>query len=233
MTTNPIDVQASPITSSARASITLETIVDARTALNLAWPVLVAEARQVLAGELHYQAMAYHAFRQIGVPLTQMGMNVKMLISEAVSPHFIALEELKHEDFRSGFEPIPDLVLFRPAVARNWQRRSNEKTLREMMLAVEIKASERFKSRLGRAEIERDLIKLEAHRIEAQHRSNDFLPVMMIIDTAMDPKERMQPAGLEACRKRAAELGIGFYYVSQERDYTDEPPLPAEGIAAL
>ncbi len=194
--------------------MTLETPADACAALNLAWPVLVAEARQVLAGELHYQAMAYHAFRQVGVPLTQIGMNVKMWIESPVSAHFVALDQRKHVDYRGGFEPIPDLVLFRPPVAGNWQRRSRETTLRQMLLAIEIKASERFKGRLGHAEIERDLIKLDAHRIEARHCGNDFVPVMTIIDTAIDTAERMRPAVLDACRKRAAELGIGFYYVS-------------------
>lgn len=74
------------------------------------------------------------------------------------------------------------------------------------------------------------LVKVQARELELTHLRGDFLPVM-IIDTAIDPTERMRPAVLEVCRKRAAELGIGFYYVSQEREFADEPPLPEEGTA--
>lgn len=76
-------------------------------ALLLAWPKLVVECRQVLAGELHYQAMVYHVLRSAGVPLPQLRMNVKQGIADVVSPHFKLLDERKHPSFRGGFEPIP------------------------------------------------------------------------------------------------------------------------------
>ena len=46
------------------------------------------ECRAVLGGELHYQAMAYHALRMAGVPLAQVGMNVKQWIAEPTSELF-------------------------------------------------------------------------------------------------------------------------------------------------
>jgi hypothetical protein len=103
--------------------MTIENKADALAALVRAWPQIVAETRQVLAGELHYQAMVYHALRTSGaVPLNQVGMNVKQWIVDVSSPLFQALDLKKAEGFRGGFEPIPDVVIFKPDVAGNWQR---------------------------------------------------------------------------------------------------------------
>lgn len=196
---------------SGRPQRELHSIEDAEDILDAAWPTLVAEVRQVLAGELHYQAMAYHALRQAGVPLRQLGMNVKQWIADVVSPHFMALDLRKHADFRGGFEPIPDIVLFREDVAGDWRRRACAETLLKMLLVIELKASERQSSRLSRAEIERDLLKLDAHRAEVCHRGGDFVPVMMIIDTALAPRERMSPEALAACRAAAKQLDVAFF----------------------
>jgi hypothetical protein len=44
-------------------------------------------------------------------------MNVKIWIPDVVSEYFRMLDLRKAEDFRGGFEPIPDLVIFRPEIA--------------------------------------------------------------------------------------------------------------------
>src|SRR5208337_1293346 len=131
----------------------IETIEDALDVLKRAWPMISDECRAVLGGELHFQAILYHCLRSCGVPRTQLGMNVKQWITDPVSPVFQALDLKKHEDFRGGFEPIPDLVIFSPAIGADWRRRNRETTLLSMLLAVEVKASERHEGRLTRAEI--------------------------------------------------------------------------------
>ncbi|MDP9485653.1 MAG: hypothetical protein M3Q49_07695, partial [Actinomycetota bacterium] len=82
-----------------------------------AWPTIVLECRATLGSELFYQAVVYHNLRQAGAPLLQIGMNVKMQIDEPVSKLFRELDLRKHEDFRGGFEPIPDVALFSPTVS--------------------------------------------------------------------------------------------------------------------
>jgi hypothetical protein len=81
------------------------------------------------------------------VPSRQLGMNVKIWITDVVSELFRKLDEKKHPEFRGGFEPIPDVVSFRPEIEGDWRRRNREKTLRQMLMAIEVKASERY---LGR-----------------------------------------------------------------------------------
>ncbi len=90
---------------------------DAAALLLKAWPSIVRECRETLGSELFYQAVIYHNLRQVGVPLRQMGMNVKMWIDDPVSELFRELDLKKHEGFRGGFEPIPDVALFSPAVS--------------------------------------------------------------------------------------------------------------------
>lgn len=87
-----------------------------------------------MGSELHYQAVIYHCLRSVGkVHPGQLGMNVKIWISDAVS-----------DLFRGGREPIPDLVIFSPDIAGDFRRRNYANTLRRMLLAAEIKVSERF-----------------------------------------------------------------------------------------
>ncbi len=179
-----------------------------------AWPSIVGECRATLGSELYYQALVYHNLRKVGVPLTQIGVNVKMQIDSPVSQLFKKLDLRKHENFRGGFEPIPDVALFSPSVSADWRRRNFAATLRSMLLAVEIKASERADSRLGPKEVTNDIEKLAAHREEAIHRETDFYPVMMVIDTAPLLKERMTDYGFDLAVRRAEELGVGFLYLS-------------------
>lgn len=140
-----------------------------------AWPSIISECRATLGSELFYQALIYHTLRQAGVPLTQIGMNVKMQIDEPVSKLFRELDLKKHEDYRGGFEPIPDVALFSPSVSADWRRRNNTVTLSSLLLAIEVKASERANGRLRSGEIIGDVEKLAAHRDEAKHRGNDFI----------------------------------------------------------
>ncbi|MGI9280021.1 MAG: hypothetical protein ACR2PX_10390 [Endozoicomonas sp.] len=67
----------------------ITTITDAKDALLRAWPMIQEECLQVLGSELHYQAMLYHCLRTAGaVPIDQLGMNVKIWISNPVSSLF-------------------------------------------------------------------------------------------------------------------------------------------------
>ena len=188
---------------------------DALQAVDLSWPLLCSECLSVLGSELHYQAMVYHALRSVGhVPATQLGMNVKQFISDVQSELFRKFDAAKHKDFRGGFEPIPDVVIFSPAVDGDWRRRRREHTLRHMLLAIEVKASERANGRLSEAEVSTDIRKLAAHRQEVRYLGFDFHPVMLIIDSARVREERMSESSLLACRKLAGELNVEWRYIS-------------------
>ncbi len=189
-------------------------IVDAVRLVAEAWPLIVAECRNALGGELHYQAMAYHCLRRAELPATQLGMNVKQWIDAPVTPLFRALDSRKEPGFQGGFEPIPDIVIFRPAIGGDWRRRNRQATLRHMLLAIEVKASERANGRLRAGEVIRDIRKLAAHRDELRHRGGDMHPMMMVIDTAPMAEERMSAAKLELARAAARAQGVSFLYVS-------------------
>ena len=82
----------------------MQTIKEAMSALNAAWPSIKSECLSVLGSELHYQAMIYHCLRQYGdVPIDQLGMNVKMTVYDPISPLFKELTEKRHQDFSSIF----------------------------------------------------------------------------------------------------------------------------------
>ena len=83
-----------------------------------------------------------------------------------------------------------------------------------MLIAIEVKASERANGRLQPSEISLDIQKLAAHREEVVARGADMLPVMLIIDSAHDQKERMTESALIKSQDLAKELKIGFLYVS-------------------
>ena len=71
----------------------METLADALGALMRAWPPFATEYRSVLGSEPHYQALLYHCLRVYGqVPSRQLGMNVKMWITDVVSEHFRTLD---------------------------------------------------------------------------------------------------------------------------------------------
>ena len=192
---------------------------DAIVALRKAWPQIKSECLGVLGSELHYQAIIYHALRHSGgVPLSQLGMNVKMWIENPVSELFQELDLRKHHNYQGGFEPIPDVVIFSPEINADWRRRNNVNTLRYMLMAIEVKASERSKKRLSPAEITLDIRKLAAHREEAACRGNDMLPVMLVIDSAPLEQERMTPLALVKAKELADELDVAFMYVSPEEE---------------
>lgn len=190
-------------------------VADALSMLVQAWPHFISECRSVLGSELHYQAMLYHCLRTYGaVPLRQLGMNVKMWITEVVSEHFRMLDERKAEGYRGGFEPIPDVVIFRPQIKADFRRRNRENTLRQMLVAIEVKASEREGRRLRAGEIVDDIVKLEALQIEARHKGSNVLPVVVTIDTAPEENERMTPDARRETEAAARERGVCLFYVS-------------------
>ncbi|MFC1665159.1 hypothetical protein ACFL17_05965 [Pseudomonadota bacterium] len=196
----------------------MNTITDAKKSLLAAWPKIREECLSVLGSELHYQAVVYHCLRIHGaVPVSQLGMNVKMSIKKPVSTLFKELVQKRHQDYRGGFEPIPDVVIFRPEIDGDWRRRNNENTLINMLIAIEVKASERAGARLRSKEIITDIDKLAAHREEAKSKGADMLPVMMIIDSAQKEKERMTFSALESSIENAKKLDIGILYCSPTR----------------
>lgn len=192
----------------------MQNVAEAIALLNKAWPLIAEECRQVFGGELHYQAMIYHCLRLSGVPRAQLGMNVKQWITPVSSPLFKQWAALKREGMdRLGFEPIPDVVLFKPEIAGDWRRRRASATIRAMLLAIEVKASERDKGRLTSGEITRDIHKLAAHRDEVRFLGSDVHPVMMVIDTAPIFEERMRPQAVEAVQRIACDTKVSFFYV--------------------
>lgn len=195
--------------------IDMNTIEDARASLDLAWHIMLPEMPGVLGGELHYQAMVYHALRSVGVPINQIGMNVKQWIAAPQSGLFRQLSDKKHIDYRGGFEPIPDVVLFRPDVAGDWRRRNRDVTLRTMLMAIEVKASERAGGRLSRSEIARDILKLAAHREEVVQLGAVMEPVMMVIDVAPLGEERMRTRDIDHCRGLADAHQVVWRYLGQ------------------
>ncbi|MDP9475791.1 MAG: hypothetical protein M3R38_08900 [Actinomycetota bacterium] len=84
-------------------------------------------------------------------------------------------------------------MIFRPEIGGDFRRRNRENTLRQMLLAVEVKASERERKRLRPGEIVDDVLKLEALGIEACHRGSDALGAVVVVDTAPEANERMTP----------------------------------------
>lgn len=193
----------------------IETIADALEAFQKAWSPFVAECRSVLGSELHYQALLYHCLRAHGqVASEQLGMNVKMWITDVVSDLFRKLDERKHPDFRGGFEPIPDVVILGPDIEGDFRRRNRENTLRHTLMAVEVKASERHLGRLRAGEIVKDIEKLQALRIEALHRGSDLLPAIVTINTAPETNERMTSNARRKVEDAAREHRVCLFYVS-------------------
>jgi hypothetical protein len=183
-----------------------------------AWPAIVEGCRAVLGSELHYQAMIYHALRTAGgVPRDQLGMNVKCWVEDPVTPLFRDLDERKHPDYRGGFEPIPDVVIFDAAIDADWRRRQYRETVRNTLLAIEVKASEREKGRITPGEVVRDIEKLDAFRHEVRHRGGDMVPVVLVVDTAPLSAERMTPASLERAKALARDLEVELFYCSPDR----------------
>ena len=100
---------------------------EALEALTRSWPRIVVECRSALGSEHHYQALIYHCLRSVGeVPSRQLGMNVKIWITDVVSELFKKLDLKKNAAFRGGFEPIPVFVIFDPDIDGDFRRRNRE-----------------------------------------------------------------------------------------------------------
>lgn len=211
----------------------LETVADALYAFKRAWVPFVAECRSVLGSELHYQALLYHCLRTYGrIPPGQLGMNVKIWIEPVLSEYFRKLDEGHAEGFGGGFEPIPDIVVFRPEIAGDWRRRNYQNTLRQMLMAIEVKASERDKGRLKASEILKDVHKLEALRIEALRKGgSDVLPAVVVVDTAPEARERMTAEARGEVEAVARERGVCLFYVSPTDESVIQPIHPNRSTA--
>lgn len=163
----------------------------------------------MLASELHYQAVLYHCSRVHGsVPPGQLGMNAKVWSEGVVSEDFRARDLRKAEGFGGGLEPVPDGVIFGPEIGGDFRRRNRENTMRRTLLAVEVKASEKVRKRLGRGEIVGDVVKLEALGIEVRHRDSDVLGAAGAVDTAPEAGERMTPEARRAAEAAASGRGL-------------------------
>jgi hypothetical protein len=180
------------------------------------WPAITRECRQVLGSELHFQAMIYHCFRTYGkVPINQIAMNVKMWIDKPVSTLFKRKKKAKHPDFQQGFEPIPDIVLFKTSINSDWRRRNFENTTKKMLMAIEVKASENENKKIGPQSIINDILKLDALREEVREYNASLVPTVIIADTTPDPRERMRKESLERACDAAKDVGVGLFYVSR------------------
>jgi hypothetical protein len=200
--------------------LTVKTSEDAHAAFERCWDYLVLDCRRILASELHYQAMIYFHLRvHGGVPVTQLGMNVKQRIMNPVTPLFQQRDQRKHVDYRGGYETIPDIVIFDSTIDGDWRRRNQESTLRAMLLAMEVKASERHEGRLHAGEIISDIRKLAAHREEVRYRGSDMMPLMLVIDTAPIKQERMRPDAIERMRTESETCGVSLYYLGVESEF--------------
>ena len=199
------------------AETNMDTVEKAKIALLSAWPKIKEECLSVFGSELHYQAMVYHCLRDHGpVPVSQLGTNVKIWIDSPRSRLFKSLDKKKHKDYQGGFEPIPDVVIFHPSINSDWRRRNRDNTLTRMLISMEVKASERSKSRLQPGEIVADIEKLAALREEVEHKGSKMFPVIVVIDSAPLDEERMTSYGKELFVDRARELEVGVLYCSQE-----------------
>ncbi len=213
------DTQPGPNTTATAEGgpLVIESQKDALAALDQAWPHIVAECRATLGSELYYQAVVYHCLRSYGaIPLGQLGMNVKMRLRNSQQLLSKKPDEPRPEGSRSGLDPIPDVVVFKSEIRGDWRRRNRENSLQQMVMAIEVKASERHRYRLTYREIEADIQKLGAIREEISRLqpSPDFLPVIMLMDTAPDVLERIKPQELENITDYAHKSNVYFYYAS-------------------
>lgn len=191
-----------------------------------AWPAIVEECCAVWGSELHYQAMIYRVLRDAGnVPRGQLGMNVKIWLEGTNTEYFERRDKLKVREYRGGFEPIPDVVIFHEDIKGDWTRRNYLETARCLLLAVEVKVSERQGSRLQPGEIIDDLEKIAAFRKELHYRGTEMVPVMLVIDTAKKAEERMTEYSFEEVRARAWDLHVPLFYCGPDRCVVPEPGI--------
>ena len=126
----------------------------------------------------------------------------------------------KKTGYQEGFEPIPDVVIFDDGIESDWRRRNEINTLLHMLIAIEVKASERRSKRLQPKEIITDIEKLVAHRTEAEHRGGQMLPVMLIIDSAPLENERMTSDALTSVKQIATDNRVELLYCAKHESYS-------------
>jgi hypothetical protein len=152
----------------------IETRQEALAALDRAWPKICDECLQVRGGERHYQAMIYHGLRTAGgVPVAQIGLNVRQFILNVRSEHFRELAALRHS-FHRALDT--DVVIFNANVGGDWRRRASDRSLRNMLVAIDVIASEdhdgssSHRKRLRADDAVAVIRKLSAQRQEVQLR---------------------------------------------------------------
>ncbi len=163
--------------------------------------------------------MIYYHLRQTGqISFNQLGMNVKTTITEVQNDFFHQRILLKNENYQSsGLEIIPDITFFSERINHDWRRRNFENTLKETIYSLEVKASERHKSRLRQLEIQTDIQKLIAQRQETQRLYHKRIGVgMFIIDVAPDPIERMKESALAYIVEFAKLNEVDIWYFNQD-----------------
>jgi hypothetical protein len=192
---------------------------EAKRAISKCYDEIIKECRLILASELHYQAMIYHHLRHSGmVPFNQIGMNVKTTITEVQNDFFHQRILLKNENYQSsGLEIIPDITFFSEKINYDWRRRNFENTFKETIYSLEIKASERHKSRLRQLEIKTDIQKLVAQRQETQKLFGKKIGVgVFVVDVAPDSNERMKEPTLNYIIEFAKLNEVDLWYFNQD-----------------
>ena len=204
----------------------MKSIEDAIDSVLAAWPGICQDCLAVLGSELHYQAMIYHRLRTDGqVPITQIGMNVPTYLANPASQYFKDIVKKRRSnksayDLSNGVAPTPDVLLFRSEIAGDWRRRNSATTLRQALVAIEVKVSERVGSRLSAPELLNDIKKLSAHREEVRHLGAEMVPVMMILEPAPDESELMTAETYAKCMGLARQSGVEVLHWSKRSAFT-------------
>ncbi len=210
----------------------INTIEEARNTIYWSFPKIVEECRAILGSELHYQAVIYHCLRTFGkIPIEQIGMNVKIGISNPVTQLFKDKQFSKAEGYQAGFEPIPDICIFSTELKADWRRRNNENTLKETLYALEIKASERKNNRLTAGEIKNDIDKLQAQFEETFFRyKKEIGKGVLIVDTAPKLEERIKEKALNEVEEYAKLKNVDFWYFSHDKAITNQTKMEFSSI---
>ena len=194
----------------------INNVEQVRNSINNSFEQIQNECKSVLGSELHYQAIIYHCLRDFGnVPISQIGMNVKIWINNPKTSFLIERMNKKHINFREGQEIIPDITIFTENVKSDFRRRNYKNTLKETIYSLEIKASERENGRLQRNEIKIDIIKLKSQFTETKLKHKKEIGIgIMVIDTAPKESEKMKKDTLDEVTEFAKENGVDFWYCS-------------------
>ena len=160
-----------------------------------------------------------------GCPRGPARANVKIWLEGCTTKYFRARDRQKIPEYRGGFEPIPDVVIFHEDIKGDWTRRNYLETARCLLLAVEVKVSERQGSRLQPGEIIDDIEKLAAFKEELRHRGTKMVPVMLVVDTAREPEGRMTEFSFQEVRDHSRALEVPFFYCGPDRCVVPEPGM--------